>query len=242
LGILTNSSGSRKRRVQASSAKEKRVIALFDKIDQERGKMPKISEEKRQARRDQILAASWRCFSRRGLHGTSMEDIVREANLSFGAVYLYYESKDELILAACSAAFEGMRALMVPILTREEPYPLPELVRKVTAIITQHAQRDKLNFGIAFLMGWGEAQFNPKIKELVAGGQLLYRQALTAIVQKWQERGDIPAYAKPLEVAKVMLSFFLGFIVQSAMIGGIDPDTAAKGIESLISSKLTSRS
>ena len=203
--------------------------------------MPKISEEKRQARRDQILAASWRCFSRRGLHSTSMEDIVREANLSFGAVYLYYKSKDELILAACSAAFQQMRALLVPILTREEPYPLPELVRKITKIITQHAQRDKLNFGVAFLMGWGEAQFNPKIKELVAGGQLLYRQALTAIVRKWQERGDIPARAKPVDIAKVLLSFFLGFIVQSAMIGGIDPDSAAKGIEGLISSEITSR-
>jgi hypothetical protein len=89
-------------------------------------------------------------------------------------------------------------------------------------------------------MGWGEAQFNPKIKELVAGGQLLYRQALTAIVQKWQERGDISAQAKPVDIAKVMLSFFLGFIVQSAMIGGIDPDTAAKGIEGLISGGLTS--
>ena len=203
--------------------------------------MPKISEEKRQARRDQILTASWRCFSRRGLHATSMEDIVREANLSFGAVYLYYKSKDELILAACSAAFQQMRALLVPILTREEPYALPELVRKITKIITQHAQRDKLNFGVAFLMGWGEAQFNPKIKELVAGGQLLYRQALTAIVQKWQERGDIPARAKPADIAKVLLSFFLGFIVQSAMIGGIDPDSAAKGIEGLISSEITSR-
>ena len=204
--------------------------------------MPKISEEKRQARRDQILAASWRCFSRRGLHSTSMEDIVREANLSFGAVYLYYKSKDELILAACSAAFQEMRVLLVPILTREEPYPLPELVRKITKIVTQHAQRDKLNFGVAFLMGWGEAQFNPKVKELVSGGQLLYRQALTAIVVKWQERGDIPAEAKPEHVASVMLSFFLGFIVQSAMIGGIDPETAAKGFEAIISSHPALRS
>ena len=170
-----------------------------------------------------------------------MEDIVREANLSFGAVYLYYKSKDELILAAFSAAFQEMRALLVPILTREEAYPLPVLVRKITGIITLHAQRDKLNFGVAFLMGWGEAQFNPKVKELVSGGQLIYREALTAIVLKWQERGDIPAEAKPGNVAKVMLSFFLGFIVQSAMIGGIDPDTAAKGMESLISNKLTPR-
>jgi len=171
-----------------------------------------------------------------------MEDIVREANLSFGAVYLYYKSKDELILAAFSAAFQEMRVLLVPILTREEAYPLPVLVRKITRIITLHAHRDKLNFGVAFLMGWGEAQFNPKVKELVSGGQLLYRQALTAIVVKWQERGDIPAEAKPEHVASVMLSFFLGFIVQSAMIGGIDPETAAKGFEAIISSHPALRS
>jgi TetR/AcrR family transcriptional regulator, transcriptional repressor of aconitase len=196
--------------------------------------MPKISEEKRQARRDQILAASWRCFSRRGIHSTSMEDIIREANLSFGAVYLYYKSKDELILAACSSAFQQMRLLLVPVLTREEPYPPSLFIREVAKIITSHAQRDKLNFGSAFLMGWGEAQFNPKLKELVSGGQLLYREALTAIVRKWQKRGDIPAQAKPADVAKVILSLFLGFIVQSAMISGIDPDTAAKGVEGLI--------
>jgi hypothetical protein len=56
------------------------------------------------------------------------------------------------------------------------------------------------------------------------------------VVRKWQKRGDIPAKGKPENIAKAMLSFFLGFIVQSAMIGGIDPDTAAKGIEGLFSS------
>jgi hypothetical protein len=75
------------------------------------------------------------------------------------------------------------------------------------------------------------------VKELVGGGQELYREALTAIVHKWQKRGDIPAQAKPANVAKVMLSFFLGFIVQSAIIGGIDPDMAAKDFEGLISSQ-----
>lgn len=203
--------------------------------------MPKISEEKRQARRDQILAAAWRCFSRRGLHSTSMEDIIHEANLSSGAVYLYYKSKDELCLAAFSSAFQEMRLLLVPILTREDPYPPSVLVREVAKVITFHAQRDKLNFGVAFLMGWGEAPFNPKVKELIAGGQMMYREALTAIVRKWQKRGDIRPEAKPANVAKVMLSFFLGFIVQSAMIGGIDPETAAKGFEDIISSQLTPR-
>jgi TetR/AcrR family transcriptional regulator, transcriptional repressor of aconitase len=198
--------------------------------------MPKISEEKRQARRDQILAASWRCFARRGLHTTSMEDIVREANLSFGAVYLYYKSKDELIQAAFSMAFEAMRAFLAPIFAKEPAYAPSVFVRKITTALTAYAHRDELNFGVSFLMGWGEAEFNPKVKELVSGGQKVYREALTAVVRKWQERGDVTPEANPENIAKVMLSFFLGFIVQSAMIGGISPETSAKGFEGILSS------
>src|ERR1700761_4728882 len=93
---------------------------FFVKIIYKRGEMPKISEEQRQARRDQILAASWRCFARRGIHSTSMDDIVREADLSFGAVYLYYKSKEELIHAAFISAFNEMRGLTVPVLASED--------------------------------------------------------------------------------------------------------------------------
>ena len=195
--------------------------------------MPKISEEKRQARRDQILAASWRCFSRRGLHSTSMDDIVREANLSFGAVYLYYKSKDELILAAFTSAFREMRALLAPIFTAEEPHSPAVFVREIAKIISTYAHRDGLNFGVAFLMGWSEAQSNPKLKEIIVSGQLAYREAATVVIRKWQKRGDLPAKGRPEDISKVLLSFFLGFIVQSALIGVIDPGTAVKGYEGL---------
>src|ERR1700761_5247538 len=131
---------------------------FFVNIFSKRGSMPKISEEQRQARRDQILAASWRCFARRGIHSTSMDDIVREANLSFGAVYIYYKSKDELILAAFSSAFTEMRALLTPIFAAVEPHPPSIFVREVAKVISSYAHRDGLNFGVAFLMGWSEAQ------------------------------------------------------------------------------------
>jgi AcrR family transcriptional regulator len=214
---------------------------FFANIFSKRGSMPKISEEQRQARRDQILAASWRCFARRGIHSTSMDDIVRESNLSFGAVYLYYKSKQELILAAFSTAFNEMRAPLAPVFAAEEPVTPAQFVREVARVISSHAHRDGLNFGVAFLMGWSEAQSNPKLKEIIVAGQLAYREAATVVVRKWQKRGDISPKAKPDKVAKVLLSFFLGFIVQSAMLGVIDPDSAVKGFEGLFSGMPASR-
>ncbi len=162
-----------------------------------------------------------------------MDDIVREANLSFGAVYLYYKSKDELILAAFSAAFQEMRALLGPILLAEDPLPPSIFVREIAKIINAYAHRDGLNFGVTFLMGWSEAQSNLKLKEIIVAGQLAYREAATVAIRKWQKRGDLLTKSKPEHIAKVLLSFFLGFIVQSAMLGAVEPDAAVKGFEGL---------
>jgi AcrR family transcriptional regulator len=196
--------------------------------------MPKISEDQRQARRDQILAAAWRCFSRRGIHATSMEEIIREANLSAGAVYLYYKSKDELILAAISTYTDELRTLLLPILMKKDASPPTVFVREITRTIASHTRRKGFDLNVIILMCWGEAPSNAKVKDLIAGFQMKYREALTKVVRQWQKRGEIASKGKPADIAKAMLSFFLGFIVQSALLGEIDPDTAANGIEGLI--------
>jgi TetR/AcrR family transcriptional regulator, transcriptional repressor of aconitase len=61
--------------------------------------MPKVTHEYRDARRDQILSAARRCFLRNGFHATSVQDLVAESGLSSGAVYRYFASKDDVIIA-----------------------------------------------------------------------------------------------------------------------------------------------
>lgn len=53
----------------------------------------------RKLRSKQIMAAAKKVFSAKGFNGTTMEDIAREAELSTGALYLYFSSKDELYAA-----------------------------------------------------------------------------------------------------------------------------------------------
>jgi len=61
--------------------------------------MPKVTKEHRQAKREQILDAALRCFTRNGYHKSSMRDICKEAGLSAGAVYLHFRSKEEIMEA-----------------------------------------------------------------------------------------------------------------------------------------------
>src|SRR5262249_16797642 len=61
--------------------------------------MPKIAEEARAARRDQIIAAARACFARTGYPTTTMADVATQAGVSKGTPYLYFESKEALFIA-----------------------------------------------------------------------------------------------------------------------------------------------
>jgi len=63
--------------------------------------MPKLKPETQAARRDHILDAALRCFARTGFHRTTMQDICKEAKVSPGALYVYFDSKEALIAGLC---------------------------------------------------------------------------------------------------------------------------------------------
>jgi len=59
--------------------------------------MPKLKPHIQRARREHILDAAERCFARAGFHRTTMHDICKEASVSPGALYVYFDSKEALI-------------------------------------------------------------------------------------------------------------------------------------------------
>ena len=61
--------------------------------------MPKIAEQARAARREQIVTAGLACFARSGYHATTMADVAAQAGVSKGTPYLYFASKETLFLA-----------------------------------------------------------------------------------------------------------------------------------------------
>jgi TetR/AcrR family transcriptional regulator, repressor for uid operon len=59
--------------------------------------MPKLKPATQRARREHILDAAEVCFARSGFHRTTMQDICKEALISPGALYVYFNSKEDLI-------------------------------------------------------------------------------------------------------------------------------------------------
>lgn len=196
--------------------------------------MPKITEKQRDARRDQILTAAWKCFHARGIHATSMEQIIREAGLSAGAVYLYFKSKEELILSAITAQMTAVHDEVLPLVEKDQPETPSEFIQQVTESIARFTSRMDFDLNAVILMCWSEAQTNPKVKSLVRGYQKGYRKSLSKLIERWQKKGLIDAKADPDDIAKALFSFLLGFIAQSALIGDIKPRSLTRGINALI--------
>ncbi len=63
---------------------------------------PDVSEE----RKDQIMAAAEEVFTKKGFNDARMEDIAEETGLSKGTLYLYYKSKDAIIIAILDRIFQ----------------------------------------------------------------------------------------------------------------------------------------
>jgi AcrR family transcriptional regulator len=60
--------------------------------------VPKISEERRTERREQILEGARRCFAEHGYEGATVAKLEREIGLSRGAIFNYFPSKEDLFL------------------------------------------------------------------------------------------------------------------------------------------------
>lgn len=66
---------------------------------------PTINKHERRA---QLVAAATEAFARQGVAATSVADIVRAAGVAQGTFYLYFTSKDDVILAVVAGVAETM--------------------------------------------------------------------------------------------------------------------------------------
>jgi AcrR family transcriptional regulator len=61
-------------------------------------------------RREEILAAAKAVFAARGFHDTTIADVAKAAGISYGSIYWYFESKDELFHALMDHQEQALRA------------------------------------------------------------------------------------------------------------------------------------
>ncbi len=194
--------------------------------------MPRVSEEHLERRRKQILEAAQRCFTRKGFHETSMQDVFAEAGLSAGAVYRYFASKNDIIFALILETMTPLRGRMAEII-RSEQAPTPaEVVRLVTSEVIKRGGPD----GPLRLapQAWAMAMVQPEasvpVRAAIAGMRELWREYAVRI----RDLGWIPPDADVDAMAKSMISFLPGFMLQHLLLEDVNPDDFARGVDLML--------
>ena len=68
--------------------------------------MPRVVD--REARRAELVSAAAAVFARRGVANTAVSDIVKAAGVAQGTFYLYFDSKDDAVLAVVDRIANGI--------------------------------------------------------------------------------------------------------------------------------------
>src|SRR5690554_4319560 len=130
--------------------------------------MPKVTEEHRAARREQIVVAAMKCVAAEGFHKTTMAHVIAESGLSAGAVYGYFRSKEELIAAIADRAV-GLISGVMGDLRGQDPLPDPAAVLEVFAATIEHQARTaEVDITRVAVAAWAEAVRDPAVLARVA--------------------------------------------------------------------------
>jgi AcrR family transcriptional regulator len=68
-----------------------------------------LSDQEKEERRSAILGAAKKVFALKGYHATTIADIARAAQLSYGSIYWYFDSKDALFHALVESEARALR-------------------------------------------------------------------------------------------------------------------------------------
>jgi AcrR family transcriptional regulator len=187
--------------------------------------MPKITDAQKESRRQQILDAALRCFSRDGFHGTTTADIVRESGVSQGTLYLYFATKEDIVVALADDRHQGEAFLSA--LAQSEPDPVQGLMLMIELYGKSLPDQQRLDQRRVGIQGWAEALRNPRIHASVVEGLSPVREALARLIEKGQQTGQIRPDAHPDALARILIAVFQGLVLQTTW--GEPVDLAAIG-------------
>ncbi|MCP1312549.1 TetR/AcrR family transcriptional regulator [Paenibacillus tyrfis] len=165
----------------------------------------------RDERKEQIMEAALKVFSRRGIVGTKMSMIAAEAGISHGLLYHYFKSKDELFTTLVRMAMLGAQDAMKSIYDLQGS-PLDKIKYLTKEILDES--------GRPYFMLIHQARTSEgvpeKVKELIAQYSMKsFVDELLPVFKEGQQTGEIAA-GDPAELISAYLSVLSSLMMLNA--------------------------
>jgi TetR/AcrR family transcriptional regulator, transcriptional repressor for nem operon len=164
--------------------------------------MTEVSEGRAGTTRHRLIAAASRQFARRSYSMVSLDDILAEAELTKGAMYFHFPSKQALALAIIDDLTEMSRTAVTELLAHRMS-GLETLIDLVYLRAVQDTQNEVARAGVRLL----DALDNTDL------GTALWQswiEFVTTLTQKAIAEGDFIDQHDPEDIAKMLVALWVG--------------------------------
>jgi TetR/AcrR family fatty acid metabolism transcriptional regulator len=153
----------------------------------------------RKERRAAILDAAIETFAQRGFHHARVSDVARQAGVADGTIYLYFKSKDDLLISLFEEKMEEIvEAFRVEVNQRESAQ------ERLRCFIEFHLKIVAERPTLAEVMTVELRQSAKFMREYKAPQFGAYLSLLSDVISYGQERGEISATLDPLLTRRII--------------------------------------
>ena len=142
-------------------------------------------------------------FARRAYHDVSLDDILTEAELTKGALYLHFRSKHALAVAIIQMQTAASTVAVEDLLSRS-PSGLETLIDFSYLIAAQDIQTDGVRAGLNLLESVGRLD---GMQERLLDSWV---EALAVVVEKAIADGDVDKNCSPQDLGRLIVSLHMG--------------------------------
>lgn len=154
---------------------------------------------------DSLLEKGMLLLWSNGYNATSVNDIVKAAEIPKGSFYFYFDSKEDFAVKAIEAYFEQMIAPVVEILHNTSVSPKQRILNLYEH--RAHVLKEELNCKMGCLacnVGNEMAEHSEKIRNAINEKERLVHQFITDVVLEAQEHGEIDSSLSAAELVAFM--------------------------------------
>jgi TetR/AcrR family transcriptional regulator, transcriptional repressor for nem operon len=165
--------------------------------------MTESSERRADTTRQRLIAAASRQFAHRSYSMVSLDDILAEAELTKGAMYFHFPSKQALALAIIENLAETSRTAVTELLARRMS-GLETLIDLAYLRAVQDTQHEVVRAGVRLL---------DTLDNVTALPTTLWQswiEFVTTLIQKAVTEGDVVDDHDPEDIAKMLVALWVG--------------------------------
>ncbi len=163
-------------------------------------------------KRERILTAAVKVFAKNGFYATRVSEVAKAAGVADGTIYLYFKSKDELLVSLFEDRVERLLAFMREELPKHATAPdkLRRVIEMQLGLL--EGERDLAEVITVILR-----QSTKLMKEYAAPRFIAYLDAIARIVAEGQAHGDFRVDVSPHLVARALFGALDGIALTWAL-------------------------